>query len=86
MLKEKILDKIKLNSALKERKANLEQSSAPSGPTWKKVDKKGKHTFRDHTVSSSAHIRKKGPLEVPAIVGEETGAREMPFIVGKVPK
>ncbi|KAJ3315008.1 hypothetical protein HDV04_004808 [Boothiomyces sp. JEL0838] len=83
MLKEKILDKIKLNSALKERKANLEQSSAPSGPTWKKVDKKGKHTFRDHTVSSSAHIRKKGPLEVPAIVGEETGAREMPFIVGK---
>ncbi|KAJ3323373.1 hypothetical protein HDV06_001893 [Boothiomyces sp. JEL0866] len=82
-LKEKILEKLKLNSALKERKQSSEHNHLQSGPSWKKVERKGKHTFRDHTLSSSAHIRKKGPLEVPAIVGEETGAREMPFIVGK---
>ncbi|KAJ3274401.1 hypothetical protein HDV01_003005 [Terramyces sp. JEL0728] len=82
-LKEKILEKLKLNTALKDRKQHLEQSSAQPGPTWKKVERKGKHTFRDHTVSSSAHVRKRGPLEVPSIVGDETGAREMPFIVGK---
>ncbi|KAI8899673.1 hypothetical protein BC833DRAFT_584785 [Globomyces pollinis-pini] len=54
-------------------------------PSWKKSDRRSRSTFRDHTLSSSAHIRKRGPLEVPGVgLSEDNAGREMPFIVGKV--
>jgi hypothetical protein len=75
-VKEKVGQKTKSEPVLKKKLTERKD------PVWKKTEKK-RSTFRE---STAAHIRKKGPIEVPTVVGaaDDTGKREMPFIVGTV--
>jgi hypothetical protein len=74
-IKEKLVQRIKSEPALKKNKERKD-------PVWKKTDRKTKSVLKE---SSTTHVRKKAPIEVPVVSStEETGKREMPFIVGTV--
>jgi predicted nucleic acid-binding Zn-ribbon protein len=75
-IKEKLVQRIKSEPALKKSKERKD-------PVWKKTERKAKSGPKE---SSTTHVRKKAPIEVPVVASstEESGKREMPFIVGTV--